>query len=480
MERRAEGNAIHPEDFRRGARSNLKHQGMTTAVFTLSGVDEKGGGAIQTQKRGLRVTHRARRGEVVLTEETMAAVLSRENLKKAYRAVRSNKGAAGVDGRTIPQTAAHLRKHWEVIAEKLSKGKYRPSAVRGVRIAKANGGERQLGIPSVQDRIIQQAIAQVLSQKFEPTFSQHSYGFRPNRSTHDAVRAAQGYVREGKNWVVDLDISAFFDHVNHDILMHRVGQIERDPQLLKLIGRYLRAPLEQDGQHQQRTKGTPQGGPLSPLLANIYLDVLDKELEKRGLSFCRYADDVMIYVRSERSAQRVLESISRWIEKHLRLQVNPSKSGTGRPWERAYLGFILLEDGRIAVSEKSLQRFRSQVRTLWDARQSLTSQELVKQWQNYLRGWCQYFGLAQARWSVTQHEGWIRRHMRKCFWLRWHNRKGRRNALKRLGAKWYHLKVASSRRGAWRIARGPALQTVLNKKVLTQYGLWVPSQLWTT
>ena len=413
-----------------------------------------------------------------MTESTMALVLDRANLEEAYRAVRRNGGAAGVDGLSIAQTEAHLRCHWPVIAAKLAEGSYRPGAVRGVWIPKAGGGERLLGIPTVQDRIIQQAVAQALSRKFDAGFSEHSYGFRPGRSAHDAVKAAREYLRAGKSWVVDLDISAFFDHVNHDILMHRIGRVERDPQILRLIGRYLRAPLEVDGRREKRTVGTPQGGPLSPLLANIYLDALDKELERRGLSFCRYADDVMIYVGSERSAQRVLESVSRWIEKHLRLKVNASKSGTGRPWDRPYLGFLLLSDGCITLAKHSVERFKAEVRRKWDARQGLTSRELVKRWQDYLRGWCQYFALAEARRCIMRLEGWIRRHMRKCFWLRWHNRKGRRNALRRLGAKWYHLKVASSRRGAWRIARSPALQTVLSGAVLGRYGLWMPSQLW--
>jgi group II intron reverse transcriptase/maturase len=408
----------------------------------------------------------------------MAAVLDRDNLKKAYRAVRSNRGSAGVDGLSIERTAEHLHRHWPVIASKLAEGSYRPSAVRGVRIPKAGGGERLLGIPTVQDRIIQQALAQVLTPKFEPGFSEHSYGFRPGHSAHDAVRAAQGYLRAGKTWVVDLDITAFFDHVNHDILMHRIGRIERDPQVLRLIGRYLRAPLEVDGRREQRMAGTPQGGPLSPLLANIYLDALDQELERRGLSFCRYADDLMIYVGSERSAQRVLESVSRWIEQHLRLQVNASKSGTGRPWERPYLGFILREDGHIALAESSIQRFRAQVCKHWDARQSRTSGELVARWQRFLRGWCAYFGLAEERRGVTCWEGWIRRHMRKCFWLRWHNRQGRRNALQRLGVPQRHWQLASSGRGAWRIARSWVLHSALSNRVLARYGLWMPSQLW--
>lgn len=408
----------------------------------------------------------------------MEVVLERENLRKAYRAVRRNRGAAGVDGRSIEATAAHLRAHWSGIEAKLSAGTYRPSPVRGVRIPKASGGERLLGIPTVQDRLIQQALSQVLSARLDAGFSEHSYGFRPGRSAHDAVRVGREYVRSGKSWVVDIDLSNFFDEVDHDLLMHRLGREVRDKRLLRLIGRYLRAPMELDGRGERRRRGTPQGGPLSPLLANLYLDPLDRELERRGVSFCRYADDVVIYAGSHRSAERILAGITAWIERHLKLTVNRDKSGTGRPWERAYLGFNILEDGRIAPAAGSIERFKQAVREHWDARRSLTSVELVRRWRRYLRGWCNYFALAEARWAVHALEGWIRRHMRKCFWLRWHNRVGRLRALKRLGAKPYHWGVASSRRGAWRIARGPALQTVLSRRMLERYGLWVPSSLW--
>lgn len=434
---------------------------------------------------GLRLTSQAScEGKTDVSAEkpmqTLEAILERGNLQRAYRAVKRNDGAAGVDGKDIRQTGEHLKQHWPAVAQKLRQGTYTPSPVRGVKIPKPKGGQRLLGIPTVQDRLIQQAIAQVLSLGWEGSFSPHSYGYRPGRSAHDALRAAQGYFNEGKSWVVDLDISAFFDEVNHDILMHRVAQKEGDKRVLHLIGRYLRADIEIEGQRHGRRQGTPQGGPLSPLLANIYLDALDQELQQRGLSFCRYADDVTLYVASERSAQRVLESISRWIEKHLKLRVNASKSGIGRPWQRPFLGFVILPDSRIAVAPHSLERLKQQVRQHWQACQSRSSRELVEQWQDFLRGWCGYFGLAQARAAILQWEGWMRRHIRKCFWLRWHNRKGRLNALKRLGAKSYHWKVASSRRGAWRIAAAPALQTVLSNRVLHRYGLWVPSDLWAT
>ena len=410
--------------------------------------------------------------------QTLEEILDRGNLIGAYRVVRRNRGAGGIDRKSIAQTAQHLKSHWPDIDGKLRQGRYIPSPVRGVKIPKPGGGERLLGIPTVQDRVIQQAIAQVLGERWEERFSAHSYGYRPGRSAHEAVRAAQAYVQEGKDWVVDLDISAFFDNVSHDILMHRVARQEGDKRVLRLIGRYLRADIVVDGQRERRTRGVPQGGPLSPLLANIYLDALDKELERRGLSFCRYADDLAIYVRSERSAQRVLDSISAWIERHLKLQVNRAKSGTGRPWQRTFLGFSVVSDGRIGIAPGSVARFKERVRSLWDARQSRTSAELVQQWQVYLRGWCGYFGLSEARRAIRKCEGWVRRHIRKCFWLRWHNRKGRLNALKRLGAKPYHWDVASSRLGAWRIARSPALQTVLNGTTLQRYGLLVPSQFW--
>lgn len=414
----------------------------------------------------------------VLTQRTMEEVLERENLREAYRAVRRNRGAGGVDGRTIRDTAEHLRLHWAVIEQRLMEGSYLPSPVRGVELEKATGGKRLLGIPTVQDRVIQQALLQVLSKRWDADFSVHSYGYRPGRSAHDAVRAASAYVASGKGWVVDIDLKSFFDEVDHDRLMWRVGQVERDKRVLRLIGRYLRASRVTGGQVERRTRGMPQGGPLSPLLANLYLDALDKELERRGLSFCRYADDVMIFVASERSAERVLSSVSAWIEKHLRLRVNRSKSGTGRPWDRPYLGFVVQGDGTVGVAEGSVTRLKAAVRWLWRGHQSRTMRELAERWQQYLRGWCNYFGLAGDRRAVYDLEGWIRRHMRKYLWLRWHNRHGRRRALQRLGAIPRHWLTASSRRGAWRIARGPTLQSALNNRRLQHNGLWVPSTLW--
>ena len=375
----------------------------------------------------------------------------------------------------VKQTREHLREHWEMIANKLTTGEYRPAAVRALAIPKAQGGTRMLGIPNVQDRLIQQAIHQKLSPLWEAGFSEHSYGFRPNRSAHDAIRAAHRYIQAGKRWVVDIDLKSFFDEVNHDRLMRLVGEKVRDKRLLRLIGNYLRAAMQaSDGRRQRRQKGTPQGGPLSPLLANIYLDALDKELEARGLSFIRYADDIAIFTASERAATRVLESVVKWIEKHLKVPVNRDKSGSGPTDESSLLGFRLYADGRIGISPKAVEKLKGRVRELWDARQSLTSKQLRAQWQDYIIGWWNYFKLADRQWEVDDLSGWIRRHMRKCFWLRWKTPRGRINALKRLGVKGRALGIGYTGLGAWRVARLWAMSQALSNRTLKRYGLIIP------
>lgn len=407
----------------------------------------------------------------------MEAILQPINLQNAQGAVRRNQGCAGIDGKSIAETEQHWQQHGPEIEVKLRAGSYVPTPLRGIKIPKANGGERLLGIPTVQDRIIQQAVQQVLTETFDRGFSPHSYGYRAGRSAQQAVLMARSYVREGKSWVVDIDISAFFDEVNHDILLNQISRKIEDKPVLDLIRRYLKTGILMDGKVERRDKGTPQGSPLSPLLANIYLDQLDKELEKRGLSFCRYADDISIYVSSERSAQRVLESLTAWIAKHLKLSVNQDKSGTGRPWEKQFLSFQITENGDIAIAPKAIESYKMNVRSLWNARQSLTSKQLVKQWQEYSMGWWNYFKLASHRVNIERLAGWTRRHMRKCFWLRWHNKKGRLNALRRLGAKPRQLKLASSSLGAWPIAKCPILHTLLSNATLRRYGLYAPSEL---
>ncbi len=413
----------------------------------------------------------------VMHEELMEQVVTKENATAAWLAVTRNGGAPGIDRMTTEELRDHVREHWETIQAKLLAGTYVPSPVRRVEIPKPQGGVRMLGIPTVLDRWIQQMLLQVLQPIFEPTFSEHSYGFRPGRSAHDAVRAAQGYILAGKDWVVDMDITKFFDRVNHDILMKRIGELIRDKRVLRLIGGYLRAGAMVDGVVRSSEEGTPQGGPLSPLLANIYLDALDRELERRGLAFSRYADDCNIYVGSERSAERVLKSITKWIQENLRLEVNATKSGTGRPWERKFLGFRINPKGKIEVAPTSVERFKAKVREMWRSGQSRTSTELRDAWQRYVQGWWGYYQLAEDRRNIFGLEGWTRRHIRSCFWQRWHSWRGRLRRLYALGLRYPLLKVAHSSKGAWTIARSPGMQKALNNTVLRRYGFWMPSDL---
>jgi len=406
---------------------------------------------------------------------TLEAVLARENLRAAWRAVEENDGAPGVDRKSIAETKAHLRHHWEGIREKLLSGAYQPAAVRGVVIPKVSGASRLLGIPTVQDRLIQQGLHQVLSAAFDAGMSVHSYGFRPRRSAHDAVSAARGYVAEGKRWVVDIDLKNFFDQINHDRLMSQLRGRITDKRVLKLIARYLRAPLRHaDGRQERRERGTPQGGPLSPLLANLYLDSFDKEMERRGVAFVRYADDIALFVRSERAAHRVLESVKIWLRTHLGLEVNDEKSGTGRSDDGALLGFRIHEDGEVSLAPKALARLKVRVRELWDARLGGSATALRTRWQRYIEGWWNYFGYATHRDELHRLSGWIRRHMRKCFWLRWHDRHGRRNALHRLGVRGRSLGVASTRLGAWRMARHVVVQQALRTRTLNRFGFTLP------
>jgi RNA-directed DNA polymerase len=423
-------------------------------------------------KPGLR-TFRKRAMYELLMEE----VVREQNREVALEAVRRNRGAAGIDGMKTTELESHLLLHWDKIRAKLLGGAWVPTPVRQVEIPKPQGGVRKLGIPTVMDRLIQQMLLQVLTPIFDPQFSEHSYGFRPGRSAHDAVRAAQQYAQGGKDWVVDLDITKFFDQINHDILLGRIGQVIRDKRVLQLIGKYLRRGAMVNGLVEASVEGTPQGGPLSPLLGNIYLDALDKELERRGHCYCRYADDCNIYVGSQAAAERTLSSIQGWIEKHLRLKVNAAKSGAGRVWERKFLGFRLDREGRIGVAPESIARFKAKVREMWRGNQSRSSKQLRDSWRRYVQGWWGYFRLAETREAIFRLEGWIRRHIRKCFWLRWHNAIGREHALRRLGLAGRSLQGAHSSRGAWRMAGSGVVQHALSNLVLRRFGFLMPSQL---
>jgi len=407
----------------------------------------------------------------------MEEVVREENLMTALEAVKRNQGAPGIDRMTTREVESHLQAQWEKIRAKLLNGTWVPTPVRRVEIPKPSGGTRMLGIPTVMDRVIQQMLLQVLTPIFEAMFSDHSYGFRPGRSAHDAVRAAQQYAQGGKDWVVDIDISKFFDHVNHDILMGRIAKTIRDKRMLQLIGSYLRRGAMVEGVVMASAEGTPQGGPLSPLLANIYLDALDQELDRRKHCYCRYADDCNIYVGSQSAAERTLASIQNWIEKHLRLKVNTAKSGTGRVWERKFLGFRLDREKRIGIAPESIERFKTKVREKWRVNQSRTSNQLRDAWNLYVRGWWGYYRLAEARQPIFRLEGWIRRHIRKCFWLRWHSAEGRENALRRLGVHPRVLKTVRTSRGAWFMAATSTMNAALKTRTLRRYGFLLPSDL---
>lgn len=355
------------------------------------------------------------------TARLLEAILDRENMMAAYHRVVANRGAAGVDGMTVDQLKAFLVAHWPRIKEDLLAGRYRPQPVRRVDIPKPGGGTRTLGIPTVLDRLIQQAMHQTLSPIFDPGFSAASYGFRPGRSAHQAVLAARAHVAAGRRWVVDIDLEKFFDRVNHDVLMARVARKVGDKRVLRLIGRYLRAGLMADGVAAVRTEGTPQGGPLSPLLSNILLDDLDKELERRGHAFVRYADDCNIYVRSKRAGERVMASITRFLNEMLRLAVNGAKSAVDRPWNRVFLGFTMTahKAPRLRVAPKSVARFKGKLRTLWRQGRGRSLGRTIEDLAPVLTGWIAYFRLAEAKGIFEELDGWIRRRLRCLIRRQW-------------------------------------------------------------
>jgi retron-type reverse transcriptase len=427
-----------------------------------------------------------------MSEQLMEAALEPENWHAAWKAVVANDGAPGIDGMRCEELKEHLQRHGETIAAKLRTGRYAPSPVKRVIIPKPGGGERLLGIPTVMDRFVQQLLLQVLTPLFESRFSARSYGFRPGRSAHDgsptstlppfpsassAVRQAQAYVKEGKQYVVDLDIEKFFDRVHHDVLMHRIRSVVEDVRVRTLIGRYLKAGVMIDGVVVETEEGTPQGGPLSPLLANIYLDPLDRELEGRGLSHVRYADDCNIYVSSETAAARVFESIRKWIERHLRLRLNEAKSGGGPCEGRKFLGFSLSAKGVIVAAQQSIERFKDRVRQLWRRGQPTENQELRAAWNSYVRGWLTYFRLAEDwRW-LRRTEAWCRRRIRCFYWQRWHSAAGRLRALRRLGVSAHCRSSAYSTLGAWCMAGSPAMQAAISNRALRRYYFVFPSEL---
>lgn len=418
----------------------------------------------------------AARGQTKAEElPTMEAVITRENLMQAYQRVVENQGTAGVDNLSVTELKPWLQKHWPSVRRALESGSYLPRRIRKVDIPKPNGDVRTLGIPTVVDRLIQQAIAQTLTPYVEPGFSKSSYGFRPNRNAWQAVQQAQQNIRSGKRWVVDMDLDKFFDRVDHDILMSRLASIIKDPRLLKLIRRYLEAEMQdKDGALSKREKGMPQGGPLSPLLSNILLDELDKELERRGHSFCRYADDCNIYVSSRKAGEHLLEDISGFLKDKLKLQVNEKKSAVARPWERKFLGysFTVHKETRLKIAPGSVDRLKDKIRSLTTGHRSKSVSATIETLNPVLRGWISYFRLIETKRVLEELDGWIRRKLRCLQWRQWKRPYTRARKLMKAGldeiTSW---RSASNQRGAWWNSGASHMNRAYKKKWFDLMGL---------
>jgi RNA-directed DNA polymerase len=404
----------------------------------------------------------------------MERIVSRENTLRALKRVEKNKGSHGVDQMPVQNLRAHMVENWNDLKSSLLSGTYIPSPVRRVEIPKPDGGVRKLGIPTVTDRFIQQAITQALTPIYDPTFSSCSFGFRPGKRAHDAVKLAQSYIREGYRWVVDIDLEKFFDKVNHDRLMTTLARTITDVSLIKLIRRYLQAGIMENGLTTMNVEGTPQGGPLSPLLSNIVLDELDKELERRGHRFVRYADDCNIYVKSRRAGERVMNAITLFIEKKLKLKVNRAKSAVDRPWKRKFLGFSFThhKEPKVRISPSSIKRFKKKVRELTSRRWSIAMEHRIRELNKYLVGWMSYYSLAQTRTIIAGLEKWLSRRLRMICWKEWKNPRTRVRNLNSLGVrKDKAYEWGNSRKGYWRIAKSPILHKTLGKAYWLSRGL---------
>ncbi len=410
------------------------------------------------------------------TTRLMEKVCEPKNLLEALRKVKANGGSCGVDGMTTQQLAGYLQNQWEKIRQELLEGRYKPQPVRGVEIPKPNGGKRQLGIPTVIDRLIQQAMLQMLQPIWEKEFDENSYGFRPRRNTHQAVRRAQGYIKEGNSHVVDMDMEKFFDTVNHDKLMSYVGKRIRDKRVMKLIGRYLRSgAVMAEGVVIETQRGTPQGGPLSPLLSNIYLNELDKELRRRGHRFVRYADDCNIYVKSERAGQRVKEGISKYLDKKLKLKVNEQKTAVGRIQDRKFLGFSFMSQAagaKIRIAKESLEKFSRRIKKLTYRTRGRSLQQTIEGLKQYLQGWHGYYGYCETPTVLERIEGWIRRRLRAVIWKQWRVCKQRYRELRKRGVSQKEAaQTAMSSKGSWRMSHCRAMQVAYPTEYFRKIGL---------
>lgn len=424
---------------------------------------------------GIELSMAKRRPESpALPDLLMEKVCQRENLLKALQRIRRNRGNPGIDGMTVDDLSDYLRAHWPNIREQLFQGSYQPQPVKRVEIPKQGGGARKLGIPTVLDRFIQQSVLQVLQRYWDRTFSEHSYGFRPGRSAHHAIARSQRYVDEGYRWVVDIDLERFFDRVNHDKLMGRLSQRITDRRALRLIRAFLNAGVLENGLVSATTEGMPQGGPLSPFLSNVVLDDLDRELERRGHRFVRYADDCNVYVRSARAGHRVMGSISGFITRKLKLKVNQGKSRVGRAWECKFLGFRFVggKKSKRSIALTALARFKERVRELTRRTRGVTIERMIEQLNRYLVGWRGYYGFCETPSILLELDSWIRRRLRSVVWKQWKRGKKRFAELRRLGVgKDLAAQTAGSAHGPWRISRSPALSYALPNAYFGRRGL---------
>ena len=408
------------------------------------------------------------------TDKLIEEACEKENLKEALRRVKANAGAAGVDGMSVKELPDFLRENWPRLKEQLLSGTYRPQPVRRVEIPKTGGGMRKLGIPTVMDRFVQQAVLQVLQERWDPTFSEFSYGFRPGRSAHQAVAKAQEYIQQGYDWVVDLDLEKFFDRVNHDVLMSRVARRISDKRMLKLIRGFLNSGVMENGLVGPTDEGTPQGGPLSPLLSNLLLDELDRELERRGHRFVRYADDSNIYVKSERAGQRVMKGVKRFLTRKLRLKVNESKSAVARPKDRKFLGFSFTsgEVVKRRIAPKAILRFKERIRELTRRTRGISIERMIEELRGYLIGWRGYFGFCETPSILKELEGWTRRRLRSVIWKQWKRGPVRFKELRSRGIGIaLAAKTAGSAHGPWRLSNSPALARALPNAFFNSLGL---------
>ena len=408
--------------------------------------------------------------------ELLNRILSSENLRSAYERVVTNKGAAGSDGMRVEELKSHLQTNWKKIEEQIKTGKYKPSPVKRVEIPKGTGGVRKLGIPNVTDRFVQQAIAQELSKEYESTFSQYSYGFRPKRSAHDAVRQAEIYINEGNGYVVEIDLEKFFDTVNHDYLMQRIARRTTDKEVLRLIRRYLQAGVMENGVEMRSDEGTPQGGPLSPLLGNILLDELDKELEERGHKFVRYADDINIYVKTEKAAERVKEGIGKYIEKKLKLRVNKEKTRVKTPARSKILGFSFWKrhtKWTIRIAPSSVEKLKTKLRNFTSRSWSISMEQRIALINQLLKGWINYFGIAKSKSAIARIEELLRTRLRVIRWKEWKRTSTRIRELSALGVPtWQAYQYANTRKSYTRTAHSPILMKSLTIEYFQNIGLF--------